>query len=222
MPTTATPTLLDPSTLVLHERVEPARLARLITAMNLSQSVDNPVVVTYIAGTPMVLDGAHRTTAARHLGLARLPVHVIASEDVPQSVGWTHVVQESACELVLARLRALDVDSSDRAGRTIAVVRHHGANRPCRTYSNEPAALVHTNRNLAAAYADLPYERAIAPRDGSNALHITYLPLGLQHIVEAVQAAGPLPAGVTRFLCPPVGRFAPIPFAQLHKHPTGR
>ena len=79
---------------VLHESIDPQRVARLAAHLRAEDVLRNPPIVAAAANQPlMVLDGATRTTALRELGLLAAPVQLInyADERIELHT-WAHLL----------------------------------------------------------------------------------------------------------------------------------
>jgi hypothetical protein len=82
--------------LLLHEQHDPLRSAPLLLRLQADGVLKNPTIVAPIPGEQryVVLDGAHRVTALREMGLAHIAVQVVDYDD-PELVldTWHHLVK---------------------------------------------------------------------------------------------------------------------------------
>ena len=82
--------------LLLHEQHDPLRSAPLLQRLQADGVLKNPTIVAPIPGEQryVVLDGAHRVTAMRELGIAHIAVQVVDYED-PELIldTWYHLVK---------------------------------------------------------------------------------------------------------------------------------
>lgn len=204
------PLELAVGTLLLHEETEHDRLADLLL------DVAQRGVTTRIHATPtdagmMVLDGAHRTSAASVLGLPAVPGHLVRVPPTYVAPGWALAVPRETAERVLAT----DVPS----GTVVALV-HLGDSAPIPVRAR---AAHHGEGHVEAIQAlgsltHAGHYRRMDPAADHRSVRGAVLEWRLPNwsqLSRAVSEVGPLPAGVTRFaplldgLCPDAhGRHA--------------
>jgi hypothetical protein len=95
---------------VLHESIDPQRVARLTAALSAEELLRNPpVVARYTRGdSVMVLDGATRTTALRALGFAAAPVQIVSYTDARIELHtWAHILHNVNLHSLLRGLRGI-------------------------------------------------------------------------------------------------------------------
>lgn len=177
----------------LHEVVEPARLDDLLPEVR-AQGILTSVHVAPVREGWMVLDGAHRTSAARLLGHATVPAHVVVLRDDLPVPAWGMTL---APDLALL---ARDLDRG--TGPAIASVQVPAGEEWLvrRPEAADPAHRVRLMRTLARLVHSRPYRRLVPgdpplPEESS----LTWVLPTWAELSAGVGAAGPLPAGVTRF-----------------------
>jgi len=88
--------VLPVADLLLHEQHDPLRSAPLLQRLQADGVLKNPTIVAPVPGEQryVVLDGAHRVTAMRELGIAHIAVQVVDYED-PELIldTWHHLVK---------------------------------------------------------------------------------------------------------------------------------
>ncbi len=91
-----------------HEKVDPARVARLIERLNTEKVLKNPPIVAEWEGSYVVLDGATRVSALKELGLRYVAAQVVPLEDGQLSAQtWNHVIQDIEAQDLLALIKDL-------------------------------------------------------------------------------------------------------------------
>jgi hypothetical protein len=88
--------VLPVENLLLHEQHDPLRSAPLMERLQADGVLKNPTIVAAVPGEEryVVLDGAHRVTAMREMGIAHIAVQVVDYED-PELIldTWHHLVK---------------------------------------------------------------------------------------------------------------------------------
>ncbi len=95
------------SRVLCHEDVDPRRVERLASLIEKDGILRNPPIVTEVEGTYLVLDGASRTTALRHLGLEHIIVQVTSPEKGLQLGAWYHIIRQIAVDELVTLLDQL-------------------------------------------------------------------------------------------------------------------
>ena len=193
------PTLvhLDPAELLLHEEVEPARIESLMAVLAAERRQREPVLVTPTDHGLFLLDGAHRTTALRRLGVPRIAAVVVPASVGLELTGWTHAVAEEGARACLADLADA---SSTRPGPVVASIRTVGHEVGVHACDDSPAALVEAFRRVAGCYQAGPYARLTDPVEAvPEQTEVVWHVPDLSTIVTIAATVGVLPAGVTRF-----------------------
>ncbi len=90
--------IVSVASLVVHETVDPARVARLKKQFRSSKLFTNPPLVAELGrGRYVVLDGANRTTVAQQLHLPHVLVQVVPYDDRSITLNiWNHVLDGTA------------------------------------------------------------------------------------------------------------------------------
>ncbi|WP_410985047.1 ParB N-terminal domain-containing protein [Bacillus cereus] len=84
--------LEDINKLFLHETYEPSRVEKTIEAIRRDGFLRHPVIVTKMkADEYLVLDGVHRTTALKKIGMTKVPIQVVEKGDFTFN-SWHHLV----------------------------------------------------------------------------------------------------------------------------------
>lgn len=89
---------VDTPSVYLHEETDPARVARLRSALERDQVLRNPPIAAEMGdGRYVILDGATRTTALRELGVPHIPIQVVPyTEPDTRLEAWYHVLPDQA------------------------------------------------------------------------------------------------------------------------------
>ncbi len=190
--------------LVLHETTEPARADRVRQEIERAGVLADPVVVTPARdGRYLVLDGAHRTSALRSLGMRSVVVQVMPLSATAARLGsWAHDLPLGEVPRGLAApgpvggrtlVATVGGPSVDGAGEGVPV-----------TGPAEPLARAATMSAVARRYAGRPYVRAIpgTPVRPSVAARVSWAPWSAEDLLTLIAAGGMLPAGTTRFVLP--------------------
>jgi ParB-like chromosome segregation protein Spo0J len=78
--------------LILHEQLEPARLRAVLRNLVRTKIQNNPVLVTRLPDDRwLVIDGAHRVSALRRLGVTQALTQVISAGEYRISA-WHHLI----------------------------------------------------------------------------------------------------------------------------------
>ncbi|MGZ4654442.1 hypothetical protein [Oryzihumus sp.] len=197
MPHEPTLTHLDPVQLLLHEEVEPARIEQLVAVLAAERRQREPVLVTPTEHGMFLLDGAHRTTALRRLGVPRIAALVVPAAEAIALTGWTHAVTEQGAQ---ARLAELADRAAARPGPVVASIRTTGREAGVHADDDSPAALMAAFRLVAQCYQAGPYARLTEPLPAEpDRTEVVWQVPDLATIVTIAATVGVLPAGVTRF-----------------------
>lgn len=96
--------------LILHEAVDPQRVAKLKKIIARATVLTNPPVVAHLPGSRKyaVLDGANRTTVFRDLGYSHVVVQLVPyREPYVKLLTWNHVLDGVRLETIINQLAAL-------------------------------------------------------------------------------------------------------------------
>lgn len=178
----------------LHERVEPERLERLVPEV-VARGMEKSVHVAATADGWLVVDGAHRTSAALQLGHVCLSAHVVSIPDHAPVPGWAMTLAAPLAPRALGH----DVGTGD----PIAVVRaRDGRSWLIRSGATSmPGHRVAAMQRLADVVHAEPYRRLKPDASPPAAcdLSLEWVLPTWGELSEGLRASGPLPAGVTRF-----------------------
>ena len=190
--------LLDPAELLLHEEVEPARIEQLMVTLAAERRQREAVLVTSTPHGMLLLDGAHRTTALRRLGVSRVAAQLVPAEEAGRELtGWTHAVAEQGAQ---ARLAELADRAAARPGPVVASIRTTGREAGVHADDDSPTALMAAFRLVAECYQVGPYARLTEPLPPEpDRTEVVWQVPDLATIVTIAATVGVLPAGVTRF-----------------------
>lgn len=111
--------VLPVAELLLHEQHDPLRSGPLLQRLQADGVLKNPTIVAPIAGEQhcVVLDGAHRVTALREMGIAHIAVQVVDYEDAELVLDtWHHLVTgvgEAEFEAMLLAVQGVTTKRAD-------------------------------------------------------------------------------------------------------------
>ncbi len=221
---------------VLHESIDPQRVARLVATLAGEAYLRNPPVVARYAGSErfMVLDGATRTTALRQLGLQAAPVQIVNYADARIELHtWAHVLHNVNLHSLQRALRMIE---GVRLRRIDAREAEHQVHEPgvlgsLLTPEGEAWALegggslVEEARLLELVFRcysgratvhRLPHDARLTaaslPEGTIAAFYPRYTKLDL---LKLTHAGGIVPAGITRHVIPGRVLRLNVPLAQL-------
>jgi hypothetical protein len=208
---------------VLHESVDPQRVARLAQKIvDEDMLLNPPIVARYASGDClMVLDGATRTTALRQLGYTTTPVQIVRYTDARIELHtWAHLlhgVNEHSLLRALRlidglRVRPIDVQMALRSIHERALIcslltadGHAWALEGGNSLYEEAVLLETVFRCYVqrATVQRLPHDErltpAILPAGTIAAIYPCY---SKQDLLELTHGGGILPAGITRHIIP--------------------
>lgn len=223
---------------VLHESVDPRRVARLRARIPSDETLRNPPIVTPLPDDErwMVLDGATRTTAMRELGFVALPVQVVnySAERIELHM-WAHMLHTIPATSLVRSLQQIDgvrMEPADHLAALQAVETRHllcavffGNGSACTLHSS--GSLIEHARALDAvfrAYAGrstvqrLPVDRSLTPTHlPPDTALIVFPRYTKSDLLELVAAGGVLPAGITRHVIPGRVLRLHVPLAMLRR-----
>ena len=221
---------------VLHESIDPQRVARLVATLAVEDVLRNPPVVARYAASErlMVLDGATRTTALRQLGLQAVPVQIVNYADARIELHtWAHVLHSVNLHSLLRALRMIEGIRLRRSDAREAehLIHEPGVLGSLLTPEGEAWALegggslVEEARLLELVFRcytgratvhrqphDARLTPASLPAGTIAALYPRYTKLDL---LELTHAGGIVPAGITRHIIPGRVLRLNVPLAQL-------
>jgi hypothetical protein len=210
--------------LFLHEDVEPGRVRRIVERIQEDQLLKNPVIVAELddLGHYVVLDGANRATALKHLGVRDALVQVVAYGDPDVKLDtWYHLVADvdkhdlfaRIAEVAEVRLRASDLAHT----RTLLAFHQILAYMVCKDNDvhqvlgpeDLPAQarllneIAKTYKGLATIYRvqtdDINELKALYDNVAAVIVYPRFTP---SDILELTRNAAKLPTGITRHVIP--------------------
>ena len=192
--------------IVPHEDFDPLRVDRLARRISESGHQLNPVIcIEADSGDFVLLDGATRTAALRHLGLGYGLVQVVAAETVTLAT-WHHVVRDANPDEVLGRIDdnqdllvvapSMPPRLSTSDGRRVTV---SGTGSLYRALSAMVDSYVGRWKVSRMEEADLPHVAELYP---DWAVLVEHPILTIDDVMKAALSEDRLPAGVTRFIVP--------------------
>lgn len=216
---------------VLHESIDPQRVARLAAHLRAEDVLRNPPIVAAAAANQplMVLDGATRTTALRELGLLVAPVQLInyADERIELHT-WAHLLPETRLHSLLRALRAIPGLTLQPA---TAQLSHTGALCDLLTAEGERWTLsgsgglqeeawlleqIFRCYVQRAAVHRLPHDAPIQPSSlPADSIAVLFPRYRKRDLLLLTQAGGILPAGITRHVIPGRVLRLNVPLAAL-------
>lgn len=212
--------------LILHESVDQDRLRGVARALNRAGVLKNPVLATPLPeGKWLVIDGAHRVSALRRLGIDMALAQIFDHGEY-EVTAWHHLVStrqmpDQIEHLLADRCPACVPERS--AGVCVAVAEVAG--RAAHVWSPSPdlADAVARLRELSTGCAVAGRVRRISPDDrvpdrhAGQCLRIAYRPWPFDRLREMAARGLVLPAGVTRFIAPGRVLGANIPLSMLSR-----
>lgn len=214
---------------VLHESIDPQRVARLAAHLRAEDVLRNPPIVAASAEQLMVLDGATRTTALRELGLLAGPVQLINYTDERIELHtWAHLLPETRLHSLLRALRGIPgLTLQPATTQPIAI-------RPlCELLTAEGErwtlsgadGLLQEARLLEqifrcyvqrAAVHRLPHDAPIHPASlPAGSIAVLFPRYSKRDLLMLTQVGGILPAGITRHVIPGRVLRLNVPLAPL-------
>jgi hypothetical protein len=225
---------------VLHESVDPRRVARLRVRIQSDASLRNPPIVTpYPAGDRwMVLDGATRTTAMRELGFQALPVQVVNYSAARIELHtWAHILHDVSATMIVHALRQIDGVRMYAIDHATALCDLRARALLCAALAeNGTAWALHADGSLLdharlldtifrtyagrATIQRLPDDQSLTPaRLPSNTAMMAFARYTKADLLELTAAGGILPAGITRHIIPGRVLRLHVPLKEL-RHGT--
>lgn len=207
--------------IVPHEAFDPLRVDRLAVRMAEAGSQANPVVcVAADSGQFVLLDGATRTAALRHLGLAYALTQVVPAETIALET-WHHVIRGAEPAAVLEQIGerlVLDADGgtpriSTRDGRSAAIT---GPGSRFGILTSLVASYVGRWPVSRVITVDIPEVPRLYPDWAVLVEHPTF---GVDDVMKAALSGDRLPAGVTRFVVPDRALRVNVDLAMLSEGP---
>ncbi|WP_433392185.1 ParB N-terminal domain-containing protein [Micromonospora sp. KLBMP9576] len=192
------------SDLVLHEDVEPARLRDVVAGLRSAGVQRNPILVTPFGGRWLVIDGAHRTSALRHLGATHALVQSFAPREY-QLDAWHHLLDGTLSGVLRGGTTSRCPACGGGAGTCLATVLTGGAVRHLWCPTTEVTAAARLMAGLVRRYAHGAGLRRVPARDpggGVGKVRVAWRPWSVDRLRQVVSAGSVLPTGVTRFIVP--------------------
>jgi phosphoglycerate dehydrogenase-like enzyme len=206
---------------VLHEHIDPKRVARLAGRLEREGILQNPPVVTRVDERYLVLDGATRTAALKQLGIQHIIVQVISSEEDMGLRTWYHVIQRIEVNELVRLLDDLpDVSlKAVEAGKAAELMFEYGGlcyvqaadGRVFLVYAAPGVNRLDALNNLTNMYINAAYVERTLSND-INSLQYEYPEMAalvvfpeytVTQVMQATVSSGRFfPAGITRFLIP--------------------
>ncbi len=214
--------------LILHETVEPRRLGKVARSLTKSGTLKNPVLATAMPdGKFLVIDGAHRVSALRSIGV-ELALAQIFEPGECQVSAWHHLVPIQRMpvevdELLEAQCPACLPGAAGAVGNCVAVTHLPGGSRHVWCDSSDVGDIVALLHKLVSSYAAAGHAKRISPEERVLAktlhrrLRVAYQPLTLNRLHELASRGLVLPAGITRFITPGRVLGANIPLSLLFR-----
>ena len=192
--------------IVPHEDFDPLRVDRLARRISESGHQLNPVIcIETDSGDFVLLDGATRTAALRHLGLGYGLVQVVPAETVNLET-WHHVIRDANPGEVLDRIEANEdlvvtaptapprLSTSDGRSATVS-----GSGSLYGVLSALVDSYVGQWKVSRIEQDDLPDVAVLYP---DWAVLVEHPTLTIDDVMKAALSEDRLPAGVTRFIVP--------------------
>lgn len=218
---------------VLHESVEPERVARLVDRLTADDLLRNPPIVARYERNErmMVLDGATRTTALRQLGLLAAPVQLIDYADKQIELQtWAHLLQHVRLEPLLQSLRGIQglhvhpahFDDPDEPEEALCSLQTPGgeiwALQGGENLTDEArllGAVFHCYIQYARVQRVAQDDQLDPARLPGNTALMTFVRYSKRELLSLTQAGGVLPAGITRHIIPGRVLRLNVPLAEL-------
>lgn len=201
--------LVPSESLLRHEALDPARLARIRDGLAEEGVQRNPIIVSAIEGACLVLDGAHRAEALKSLGCRLV---LAQSIEPPDRVGsWGHLLPAGGLKEALRGVEEIEVweDDPDVSGAVAEVVMPGGVRLSMtvagHTCQEGLAGEVRALWALRGVYPEGVSHRVDPekPRKpAENEALVVYRSFSPAELAAVVHAGEVLPPGVTRFVVP--------------------
>lgn len=213
-------TMLDK--IIPHEHVDVKRVERLAAQIKADGRISNPpVVIEMEDGRFLVLDGATRTAAMKHLQLSHAVVQVVPPDEGLGLRTWYHVIHQLAADDVVQMmedlpdisLQEVDADKADEAlfeygglcyvqlvdGRTYLVQAATGVNR-LEALNRLTAAYIEAGEVERTLENELIMLKTMYPEMTAVVIFPEYT---VNQVMQATLSSGRyFPAGITRFIIP--------------------
>ena len=206
---------------VCHEDVDPRRVKKLAGRIEADGLLRNPPIVTEVGDIYLVLDGASRTTAFRHLGFEHIIVQVISPQEGLELAAWYHVIRQITAADLVQLLDDLPVVTLKPAepGRAEEVMFEYGGLCQVKTVDGDdyvvyaaPGAnrldalnqLTNAYIKVAVAHRTLRNDLISLQHEYPDMAALVLFPVySVSQVIQAtVSGERKFPAGITRFLVP--------------------
>jgi hypothetical protein len=206
---------------VCHEDVDPRRVERLAGRIEADGILRNPPIVTEVGDIYLVLDGASRTTAFRHLAFEHIIVQVTSPEEGLELAAWYHIIREiTAGDLIqlLDQLPFVTLKPAD-PGRAAEVMFEYGGLCQVKTVDGDdyvvyaaPGAnrldalnqLTNAYIKAAVAHRTLRDDIITLQHEYDDMAALVIFPeYSVSQVIQAtLSGERKFPSGITRFLVP--------------------
>lgn len=206
---------------ICHEDVDPRRVERLARRIEADGCLRNPPIVTKVDDTYLVLDGASRTTAFRHLGFEHIIVQVTSLKEGLELGAWYHLVRAIAPDQLIAMIDQLPLISLKPAepGRAAEVMFEYGGLCQLKSvtgqtfivYAKPEANRLEALNQLTNAYIKASIVQRTLRDDMISLQHeypdmaalVIFPEYTVSQVIQAtISGERKFPAGITRFLVP--------------------
>jgi len=206
---------------ICHEDVDPRRVEKLAGRIAADGSLRNPPIVTEVGDIYLVLDGASRTTAFRHLEFEHIIVQVTSPEEGLELAAWYHVILQITAPDLIRLLDELPVVTLKPAepGRADEVMFEYGGLCQVKTvdgddyvvYAAPGANRLDALNQLTNAYIKAAVVHRTLRDDLISLQHeypdmaalVLFPEYSVSQVIQAtVSGERKFPAGITRFLVP--------------------
>jgi phosphoglycerate dehydrogenase-like enzyme len=206
---------------ICHEDVDPRRVEKLASRIAADGSLRNPPIVTEVGDIYLVLDGASRTTAFRHLEFEHIIVQVTSPEEGLELAAWYHVILQITAPDLIRLLDELPVVTLKPAepGRADEVMFEYGGLCQVKTvdgddyvvYAAPGANRLDALNQLTNAYIKAAVVHRTLRDDLISLQHeypdmaalVLFPEYSVSQVIQAtVSGERKFPAGITRFLVP--------------------
>lgn len=203
-----------------HEHVDPRRVSRLAERLEAEGVLSNPPIVIENRGNYVVLDGATRTAALKHLNYAHAVVQLITGTQELGLHTWFHAIRQSDPDQVVALFRSVPeiIVTACSPDTVLESMLEYGGLCYLQTIDErvlliQPAANVNhldalnklTDTYIKATFVarTLTNDIVTLKREYPDLTALVVFPeYTVKQVLQIAQAGRVLPAGITRFIIP--------------------
>lgn len=205
---------------VLHERVDPARVKRLADRLVADGRLVNPPIVVAMEDQFVVLDGATRVSALQALSYPHIVVQVVSPQNGLTLHTWYHVIHNLAPDQVVELLNGLpEIVLKESGGQRVLeemfelgglCYLHTADNRIFLVQAAPGVNHITALNRFTTAYIEAgrvtrTLQRDMARINGESpdlSALVVFPEYTVEQVLQIARAGRQLPAGITRFIVP--------------------